>query len=72
MGSIYQSYTRFSSYIHLFLVYSWHIAVISNIPGVYSPFPIVVWQDHFAKFKSSVTTAMFKKNQTIIRNNYQK
>ena len=30
------------------------------------------WKDHFAKFKSPVTTAMFKKNQTIIVNNYQK
>ena len=42
MCSVYQSYTRFSSYIHLFLVYNWHIAVISNIPGVYSHLPIIV------------------------------
>ena len=42
MCSVYQSYTRFLSYIPLFLVYSWYIAVISNIPGVFSRLPIVV------------------------------
>ena len=46
MCSVYQSYTRFSSYSHLFLVYSWHIAVISNIPGVYSHLPIIVSQSY--------------------------
>jgi len=45
MGSIYQSYTRFSSYIQIFLVYSWDMAVISHIPGVYSQLPIVVSQE---------------------------
>ncbi len=44
MCSVYQSYTRFLSYIHLFLVYSWHIAAIFNIPGVYSQLPTVVSQ----------------------------
>ena len=42
MPHVYQSYTKVLAYIHLFLVYSWYIAVISNIPGVYSHLPIVV------------------------------
>ncbi len=42
MQSVYQSYTRFSSYIHIFLVYSRDIAVISHIPGIYASLPIVV------------------------------
>ena len=40
--SIYQVIRIHSRPSAIFLVYGWHIAVISNIPGVYSRLPIVV------------------------------
>ncbi len=46
MGSVYQSYTRFSSYIRLILVYSWDIAVISHLPGIYAHLLIIVDAKH--------------------------